>query len=42
LCVQHFPKRKAAILIQLNNEIDDSQEMTDIGERVSDLLIFGL
>jgi CubicO group peptidase (beta-lactamase class C family) len=41
LCVQRFPKRKAAVLIQLNNNIDDhTLEMTKVGQRVADLLIF--
>jgi CubicO group peptidase (beta-lactamase class C family) len=41
LCVQRFPKRKAAVLIQLNNEIDEAtQTMTNVGERLADLLIF--
>jgi CubicO group peptidase (beta-lactamase class C family) len=41
ICVQRFPHRKAALLIQLNNEIDGSSEkMTELGQRVADLLIF--
>jgi len=41
LCVQRFPKRNAAILIQINNNIDDApEEMTKVGERVADILIF--
>jgi CubicO group peptidase (beta-lactamase class C family) len=41
LCVQRFPKRQAAVIIQLNNNINgDTNEMTRIGERVSDVLIF--
>jgi CubicO group peptidase (beta-lactamase class C family) len=44
LCVQRFPKRKAAILIQLNNNIEsdpnDQLVMNKIGERVADILIF--
>jgi CubicO group peptidase (beta-lactamase class C family) len=41
LCVQRFPKRNAAVLVQLNNNIDEAtQEMTKIGECVADLLIF--
>jgi hypothetical protein len=39
LCVQRFPKRDAAILIQLNCEVEGDQ-MTKIGERVADILIF--
>jgi CubicO group peptidase (beta-lactamase class C family) len=41
LCVQRFPQRRAAVLVQLNNEIDGSTEqMTKLGERLADLLIF--
>jgi len=41
LCVQRFPQRNAAILIQLNNNIDDkTYEMTEVGERLADILIF--
>jgi CubicO group peptidase (beta-lactamase class C family) len=41
LCVQRFPKRKAAVLVQLNNNIEgDPEEMTKVGQRVADLLIF--
>ncbi len=41
LCVQRFPKRRAAILIQLNSEIEGtSEQLTKIGERVADILIF--
>jgi CubicO group peptidase (beta-lactamase class C family) len=39
-CVQRFPKRQAAIFIQLNSEVA-ADEMTTVGERVADLLIFG-
>jgi CubicO group peptidase (beta-lactamase class C family) len=39
-CVQWFPKRHAAVVIQINGEVSGDQ-MTAIGERVSDLLIFG-
>jgi CubicO group peptidase (beta-lactamase class C family) len=40
-CVQRFPKRDAAIFFQLNCEIDgDSEQLTKIGERVADILIF--
>lgn len=38
-CVQRFPKRHAAIFIQLNGEIEGN-EMTKVGERVADLLLF--
>lgn len=38
-CVQRFPKRQAAIFIQLNSEVAADQ-MTTVGERVADLLIF--
>jgi CubicO group peptidase (beta-lactamase class C family) len=41
LVVQRFPERKAAILVQINNNIEgDPQQMTIIGQRVADLLIF--
>jgi CubicO group peptidase (beta-lactamase class C family) len=41
LVVQRFPDRKAAILVQLNNNLaGDPQQMTKIGQRVADLLIF--
>ena len=41
LCAQRFPKRNAAILIQINNNLEGApDEMTKIGERVADLLIF--
>jgi len=39
-CVQRFPKRGAAILIQLNSDVE-GDTMTKIGERVADILIFG-
>lgn len=40
-CVQRFPNRGAAILFQLNCEIDgNSETLTKIGERVADILIF--
>lgn len=38
LCVQAFPERRAAIVLQFNGEVD--QEMTKVGERMADLLIF--
>jgi CubicO group peptidase (beta-lactamase class C family) len=41
LCVQRYPKRRAAVLVQLNCEVEgDSEEMTTIGERIADALIF--
>jgi CubicO group peptidase (beta-lactamase class C family) len=41
LTVHRFPKRDAAVLIQLNNNIEhDSPTMTRVGERIADLLIF--
>jgi CubicO group peptidase (beta-lactamase class C family) len=41
LCVQRFPRRRAAIVIQLNSDVNgDSRQMTKLGERLSDLLIF--
>jgi CubicO group peptidase (beta-lactamase class C family) len=40
-CVQRFPKRGAAILFQLNCEIEgNSETLTKVGERVADILIF--
>jgi CubicO group peptidase (beta-lactamase class C family) len=40
-CVQRFPKRHAAIFYQLNNEIEgDSEQLTKIGERLANILIF--
>ncbi len=41
LCVQRFPQRRAAVFVQLNCEIEGSTEqMTQIGERLADILIF--
>jgi len=41
LCVQRFPHRRAALVVQLNGEVDgNSTEITRLGERLSDLLIF--
>jgi CubicO group peptidase (beta-lactamase class C family) len=41
-CVQRFPKRRAAIVFQLNCEIEgDSEQLTKYGERLADILIFG-
>lgn len=40
-CVQRFPKRDAAIFFQLNGEIEgESQKLTEVGERLADILIF--
>jgi CubicO group peptidase (beta-lactamase class C family) len=40
-CVQRFPKRGAAILVQLNCEIPPEPDgMTKVGERVADILLF--
>jgi CubicO group peptidase (beta-lactamase class C family) len=40
-CVQRFPKRDAAIFFQLNCEIEgNSEQLTKIGERLADILIF--
>ncbi len=43
-CAQRFPKRGAALLIQLNaewNELDGSpDDVTKMGERIADVLIF--
>jgi CubicO group peptidase (beta-lactamase class C family) len=38
LCVQTFPDRKAAVVLQFNGEVPE--EMTKVGERLADLLIF--
>jgi CubicO group peptidase (beta-lactamase class C family) len=41
LCVQRYPKRRAAVLLQLNSEVEgDTEIMTKLGERISDILIF--
>ena len=41
LCVQRFPERRAALVVQLNCEVDgDTAQMTKFGERLSDILIF--
>lgn len=41
LCVQRFPRRRAALFVQINNEVDgDPNQMTKLGERLADLLIF--
>lgn len=40
-CVQRFPKRRAAIVFQLNCEIaGDSEQLTKLGERLADILVF--
>ena len=39
-CVQRFPKRHAAVFIQLNGLVEQEPQMTQVGERVADLLIF--
>lgn len=38
LCVQTFPERKAAIVLQFNSEVEE--EMTKVGQRLADVLIF--
>lgn len=38
LCVQAFPDRRAAVVLQFNGEVEE--EMTKVGERMADLLIF--
>jgi CubicO group peptidase (beta-lactamase class C family) len=41
LCAQRFPKRHAAILIQLNSEVEgETEQMTKLGERIADMLVF--
>ena len=40
-CVQRFPRRQAAVFIQINNIVDDTASpMTKVGERVADILVF--
>jgi CubicO group peptidase (beta-lactamase class C family) len=40
-CVQRFPKRHGAIFFQLNGEIEgNSEQLTKLGERLADILIF--
>jgi CubicO group peptidase (beta-lactamase class C family) len=40
-CAQRFPARHAALLVQLNGEVaGDSEDLTKMGERVADVLIF--
>jgi CubicO group peptidase (beta-lactamase class C family) len=38
LCSQTFPDRQAAILLQFNSEVEE--DMTKVGERLADILIF--
>lgn len=38
LCVQAFPERQAAIVLQFNGNV--KEEMTKVGERMADMLIF--
>jgi CubicO group peptidase (beta-lactamase class C family) len=41
LCVQRFPRRRAALLVQINSEVEgETQQMTTLGERLADALIF--
>jgi CubicO group peptidase (beta-lactamase class C family) len=41
LCVQRFPQRRGALVVQLNNDVEgDTAQMTRLGERLADLLIF--
>jgi CubicO group peptidase (beta-lactamase class C family) len=41
LCVQRFPQRRAALVVQLNNEVEgEPEQMTRFGERLADVLIF--
>jgi CubicO group peptidase (beta-lactamase class C family) len=41
LCIQRFPQRRAALLVQLNSDLNGpTDEMTTLGERLADLLIF--
>jgi CubicO group peptidase (beta-lactamase class C family) len=41
LCVQRFPQRRAAVFVQLNNQVaGESEQMTKLGERLADLLVF--
>jgi CubicO group peptidase (beta-lactamase class C family) len=40
-CVQRYPQRRAAVVLQLNCETEGQSEMlTKIGERLADILIF--
>jgi CubicO group peptidase (beta-lactamase class C family) len=38
ICVQAFPDRLAAVLLQCNGEVDE--DMTKVGQRLADVLIF--
>jgi hypothetical protein len=38
LCVQTFPDRLGAIVLQFNSEVEE--DMTKVGERLADLLVF--
>ncbi len=41
VCAQRFPRRRTALLVQLNSETGgESEQMTKLGERLADLLIF--
>jgi CubicO group peptidase (beta-lactamase class C family) len=41
LCVQRFPERHAAVLVQINNDLEgEPEQMTKVGERMADILIF--
>jgi CubicO group peptidase (beta-lactamase class C family) len=41
LCVQRFPNRDAAIVVQLNSEVPgETDVMTKLGEKLADILIF--
>jgi CubicO group peptidase (beta-lactamase class C family) len=41
LTAHRFPERRAALLVQLNGEVDgDTEQMTRLGERLADILIF--
>jgi CubicO group peptidase (beta-lactamase class C family) len=40
-CVQRFPQRRAAIVLQLNSEIESNFDtLSKVGERLADVLIF--
>jgi CubicO group peptidase (beta-lactamase class C family) len=40
-CIQRFPRRQAAVFIQINNIVDDqATPMSKVGQHVADLLIF--
>ena len=38
-CVQRFPKRGAAVVIQINSDIEEVK-LTELGEKMADLLVF--